>query len=165
MPSDYKQILRGVTADEYGENHAQHVLHIYHGYVQSAERISSRRQRANSFFLTVNTGLVGFIGYLKLVDRPVSAEMSVLILVALTGAASSYLWYRMVRSYRDLNSAKFKIVHEIEQSLPLRPYEAEWELVGRGNDPDRYLPFTRIEAGVPWIFIAAYGAVILLSIL
>ena len=63
-----------------------------------------------------------------------------------------------------MNSGKFKVVHEIEKELPLSPYDAEWEALGRGNDPKLYLPFTRIEIWVPGIFGALHGIVFLLSV-
>ncbi|CAD7855405.1 MAG: hypothetical protein [Olavius algarvensis Gamma 1 endosymbiont] len=66
------------------------------------------------------------------------------------------MWYRLVRSYRDLNSTKYKVIHEIEKSLPISPYDAEWEAVGRGEDPKLYSPFTHIEVFIPWVFIVLY---------
>ena len=31
-------------------------------------------------------------------------------------------WARGIRSYREINSAKFKVIHAIERRLPLAPY-------------------------------------------
>ena len=75
-----------------------------------------------------------------------------------------FLWYRLVRSYKDMNSGKFKVVHEIEAMLPVKPYDAEWTALGKGERPDLYLPFTHIETKVPWVF-AAIHAVVLLQLL
>ena len=85
-------------------------------------------------------------------------------IISLAGLVLSYVWYRLIRSYKDMNSGKFKVVHEIEKELPLSPYDAEWEALGRGNDPKLYLPFTRIEIWVPGIFGALHGIVFLLSV-
>ena len=90
--------------------------------------------------------------------------VSTLWLVAAAGIALSYLWYRLIRSYRDLNTAKFKVIHEIEKRLPLSPYDAEWEAMGRGNNPMLYKPFTHIETGVPWVFVVLHALVLLHSI-
>jgi hypothetical protein len=56
------------------------------------------------------------------------------------------------------------VVHEIEKHLPVRPYDAEWEALGRGENKKLYWPFTHIENYVPWIFILLYGTVIAYSI-
>ena len=49
--------------DSYGESYQAHSLEIYKLYVQMADNISARRQSANSFFLTVNTAIIGIVGY------------------------------------------------------------------------------------------------------
>jgi hypothetical protein len=74
-------------------------------------------------------------------------------LIALAGIAISFMWYRLIRSYRDLNSAKFQVLHQIEKKLPISPFDAEWEAVGRGKNSKLYLPFTNIEVGIPWVFL------------
>ena len=48
--------------DSYGESYQAHSLEIYKLYVQMADNISARRQSANSFFLTVNTAIIGIVG-------------------------------------------------------------------------------------------------------
>jgi hypothetical protein len=83
------------------------------------------------------------------------------VVVAIAGIAISYMWYRLVRSYKDLNTAKFKVIHEIESQLPIAPYDAEWEAVGRGKAPELYLPFTHVEIYVPWVFIILHAIVAL----
>lgn len=67
-----------------------------------------------------------------------------------------YMWYRLIQSYKQINSGKFKVIHKIEQNLPISPYDTEWEMLGRGEDPKRYLPFTHIEIFVPWIFLGLH---------
>ncbi len=79
------------------------------------------------------------------------------LLIPLASCLLCYLWYRIIRSYRDLNSAKFKVIHAIEEYLPLRPYDAEWESVERGKNPKLYLPFTHVEGIVPWLFMGFYA--------
>lgn len=159
----FEEILRGAQLESYGESYKSHVLEIYRTYLEMADRISARREATNSFFLTINTALTGLIGYLG-ATAPESATLDRRVPMAIAGIAISYLWYRIVRSYRDLNSAKFKVVHEIEKLLPLRPYDAEWEAVGRGKDRARYLPFTHVEIVVPWVFAALHLFVVLSAI-
>ncbi len=144
--------------DSYGESYQAHSLEIYKLYVQMADNISARRQSANSFFLTVNTAIVGIVGYVG------GTSGSWNWIISLAGLVLCYTWYRLIRSHKDMNSGKFKVVHEIEKELPLSPYDAEWEALGRGNDPKLYLPFTRIEIWVPGIFGALHGIEFLLSV-
>lgn len=159
-PSGFKEKLMGVPPEQYGDSYGQHVIEIYRTYLEMADRISSRRENANSFFLTLNTVVVGFVGYLVGTVNPASHDPW-LSLIGIAGILLSYLWYRIIRSYRGLNSAKFRVVHEIERLLPLRPYDAEWEFVGRGKNPKLYLPFTHVEITIPWIFLFLHVAALM----
>lgn len=47
---------------EYGNNYKPHLFEQYKLYIQSAEKISDRRQNANNYFITINTALISFLG-------------------------------------------------------------------------------------------------------
>lgn len=147
-----KKLYSSDSPENYGRQgvYQSHLLEQYKIYHSSAENISTRRQTANVFFVTLNTVLVSLVSYISL---GISNSSKFYWLVSLAGIAISYMWYRLVRSYKDLNSAKFKVIHEIEKSLPICPYDTEWEVVGRGENPELYLPFANIEVYVPWVFI------------
>jgi hypothetical protein len=122
--------LPSIPEGEYGENYRAHLLEQYKQYLNMADKISDRRSTANTFFLTINTALLSAFGIANLTSQK---TYPLLFIVGSIGAIIlSYSWYRLVRAYRDLNTAKFKVVHEIENNLPIRPFEAEWEAVGRG---------------------------------
>jgi len=164
MADDLKINLIGTGRDDYLGDYDDHLLEQYKLYVEMTDRISQRRQTANIFFLTINTALVALLG--AAVPSGLGLLESVwYVIVGLAGVVLSFSWYRLVCSYRDLNSAKFKVVHEIEQHLPLRPYEAEWKTVGQGEESKLYLPFTHIETRVPWVFMLLYVALIAASFL
>lgn len=148
--------LRGVEAGEYGPSYRDHALDIYRVYLEMADRISARREKANSFFLAVNTAVIALLA--KDAFGGNAAKFRALeLLVPVAAGVLCYLWYRIIRSYRDLNSAKFKVIHAIERQLPLRPYDAEWESVERGKNPKLYLPFTHVEGVVPWLFMTFHA--------
>src|SRR5215207_998331 len=145
---DPDNFLYRESANEYGDQYQNHLLEEYKLYVQMADKISERRQSANSFFLTVNTALIAFLGLVATPnvgsDPGVAANPPLpwVLVVSAAGVVLCYTWFRLVRSYKDLNSGKFKVIHAIESRLPSSPYDAEWEAVGRGEDPMLYLPFT-----------------------
>jgi len=155
------EVLFSKSPDEYGSRYQSDYIEIYKIYVASADNISSRRQTANSFFLTLNTALLAFLGYAK---PSFGQSIGRLILLGtLAGILLCFIWYRLIKSYKGLNSGKFKVIHLIEHNLPLAPYDAEWEAVGRGSDSKKYMPFTHIEVYVPWVFAVIYVIVLLLS--
>jgi hypothetical protein len=136
-----------------------HLLEQYKLYVDMADRIGTRRHTANSYFLSVNVALLGFVGYLTTKDSP-----NYLWLLGIAGIALSYAWQRLILSYKGLNAAKFNVIHAIEKRLPISPYEAEWEAVGRGENEKLYKPFTHIELNVPWVFVALHTFVFLRTV-
>lgn len=156
--------LIGISRQDYGPDYNSHVLEIYKMYVEMADNISERRQKANSFFLTLNSAIVALVGYVNLSNSNLTTTASFFWLVALAGMILSYLWYRLVRSYKDMNSGKFQVIHVIESHLPLRPYDAEWTALGKGDDPKLYLPFTNIEKYVPWVFLCIHFFVLIRSL-
>lgn len=144
---------------KYDDGPAQsHLLDQYKLYVEMADRVSGRRLTANTYFLSVNTALLGYVAYIA------KENTSYLWLLGLAGVALCWLWFRIIRSYRDLNTSKFAVVHEIEKLLPLSPYAAEWELAGKGKNSGKYHPLTHIETGVPIIFLVLHAFVVLRTI-
>lgn len=132
-----------------------HLLEQYKLYVEMADRISQRRTTANSYFLSVNSAILAFVGYLTTKD-----SFEYMWLLAIAGIVLCLLWHAIVTSYRDLNTAKWAVVHMIEARLPISPYAAEWEKVERGKNPRLYRPLSHIERGVPWIFLALHAVVL-----
>lgn len=154
MRKKVTDILFPRNEQSYGTDYKAHYLDIYKMYVSAADTISSRRESANTYFLSINTVLVGLTGYLD------KNEQCAKFAIGVAGIVLSYFWYRLLLSYKGLNSAKFKVIHEIESNLPLSPYNAEWEFLGRGNKSDKYKPFTHIEIWVPRVFFCLYIVVI-----
>jgi len=156
----YKEVLLSNSETEYGSSYKKDVLELYKTYLEMTDRISSRRQSANSFFLTINTALVGLVSYIQIGRN----DSSWYWLIAIAGIFICFTWYRLIRSYKDMNTGRFKVIHEIEKILPLAVYDSEWEALGRGKNPKIYLQFTKIELRVPLIFAMIHAFVILYSV-
>jgi hypothetical protein len=161
-PDEWGLFTEVPDAPEYPaqEKYQAHLLEQYKLYVEMADRVSGRRQTTNSYFLSINSALLAFVGYIT-TQGPSAAY---LWLVGGAGILLSMLWFQIVTSYRDLNSAKFKIIGEIERRLPLNLYAAEWNMVGRGTNPKLYRPLSHIERGVPWVFIGLHVYVVIRSV-
>lgn len=125
-----------------------------------ADRVSARRALANTFFLTVNTGLVALLG-----------GQSLRWYVAAAGIVFAFAWWMLLRSYRELNDAKFKVILEIERQLPVALFTDEWDHLTQPNTerklwpPGDLLTWTRgyhelgaVERVVPLAFVAIYVA-------
>lgn len=153
------QLIRH-TKETYGKSFKADLFEQYKLYVESAERVSERRVSANNYLLTVNAFLVTLYGILA--ASPYKSYSTILVPVA--GILVSLTWYRIIISYRNLNSVKFKVIHELEQHMPAALYEYEWQKAEEGRGK-AYHPLTHLERWVPIVFTALYGLLALLGLL
>jgi hypothetical protein len=135
---------------------------LYKLAVEMADRISARRGAANSFFLTVNTGVLAVIGV-----------ATVRWYLAAAGIVMCVTWWALLKSYRELNRAKFGVILAIERQLPARVYSDEWQQLRKESVSFtlrpaimrawfvQYKELGYIERIVPWVFVLIYLADIL----
>lgn len=147
-----------VTSDSYGsrEQYNKHIFEQYKLMVDSADKISARRNLANTFFLTLHTFLIGAAGFIHEKGPAVrSAWFNIFLLIAVLSLC--YMWHRLLISYRQLNAAKFQVIRDFETRLPSSPFwNAEWDYLGRGTNPKLYRALTDIERFVPSLFAVLY---------
>lgn len=131
------------------------VLEQYRLYVEMTDRVSARRGLANSFFLSLNTGIFALASLFGKSPPPDTAVWLVIPLIAILGQC--FAWFYLVRSYRLLNSAKFQVIGALEERLPASPFwKAEWWALGEGRNRAQFWPLSHIEQWVPVLFALAY---------
>jgi len=159
------------------------LLELYKNAVEMADRVSSRRAGANTFFLTLNTTLVAVVGIVSSARKPPSQgsvpsfDAFGLVLTAIAGIVLAVVWRALLAYYRRLNGAKFDVINKLEQQLPAQPYADEWAILhpGEPNEPEpvlerqqvierlrrwrrksRHREATVIEQVVPIVFVVIY---------
>lgn len=149
--------------EEYGQNYSEHLMEQYKLYIEMVDRVSQRRATANNFFLAANTLLVSIFGAIMGKDAlSPNSNGTWFPLFAISGLAFSIAWFFIVRSYSQLNSGKFKVIHAIEEKLPLALFKTEWTALGEGLDPKLYRPLTDIERYAPLTFAILYIIILLI---
>lgn len=140
------------------------IIDLYKMAVEMADRVSARRASANTYFLTLHTGLAAFVGVLSSARRPGGpprVDDAALAIVSGAGAVLAIAWWLLLRSYRDLNRAKFKVINEIEaEHLPVHVFTTEDRYL-KGDDPvpslwGRYAELGLVERVVPVVFLGVY---------
>ena len=141
------------------ELYQNHIMEQYKLYVEMADRISSRRNLTNVFFLTLNTSIIAGIGFsLEKLELEITTPILLIFISTITILIVDWWW--LLRSYRNLNSAKYKVIGHIEKRLPSSPYwKAEWRELGFGKDIRKYLPLSLLESFVPFVFLIIYLAI------
>jgi hypothetical protein len=149
--------VNNYTDKHTGDNYENHYVEQYKLYLNILNAASDRRNRSNEFFLGLNTAIIGVLGYLKTKD--LSDNVIIFIFVPFVGIAICYCWYQIIISYKQLHRAKFNIIHNIEEKLPLSLFKTEWELLGKGVDYLKYRKISSIEKNIPIIFIILYSII------
>jgi hypothetical protein len=127
------------------------VIEVYKVMVNSAEKVSDRRQVTNNFYGTLSSAIIAAIG-LAFNAR----EQSVLAYLFTVGLVSATAWLLHLWKFTQLNSAKFKLILELEKSLPFQPFTKE------SVTPSQFLRFSWIEALVPIILLFGYCTLLVL---
>ena len=106
-------------------------------------------------FLALHTGLLGLaIGLAGLSLGHNEIAIAGLI-ASVFGLPFAWVWYLVLESYRQLNTAKFKVIHDLEKQLPVTPYIDE-AAAGRALPSEEYKPLTKREEWVPKVFAFGY---------
>ena len=150
--------------EEYGSNYRPHLLEQYKLYVEMADRISNRRAQTNRFYISLLSGLLALLSIV--VGRDIFSDFQTIVfsVISVLGLTLCALWNVNIRSYRQLNSGKFKVIHEMEQQLPFPCYNREWEILRGGEKSKKYLQFTRVEQYVSSILVIPYILLFLYSL-
>ena len=140
------------------------VLALYQMAVEMADRVSARRGLANSFFLTINSALLTVAGLAPEWSSRHQSPFASLVLAA-AGLILSGAWWTLLRSYRQLNEAKFQVINKIEEQFPVTPFTSEWRyLTGTRKPWQRYFELGRVERVVPIVYAAIYVATFVRSL-
>ena len=111
-------------------------------YLGTAEKVADRRAQANSWMLSVNSGIVALDGFLK----------SVNIALPVAGVITCVAWALLLKSYREINRAKFQVLSDLEPDLPASPITSELQIY----DKEGRLSLSLVESLIPGCFGLLY---------
>ncbi len=157
------------------------ILEIYKTAVEMADRVSARRAGANTFFVTVITALAAVVGIVSSARKPPphgnvpTFDAFGLVTTAFAGIVLAFVWWMLLRYYRRLSRAKWKVINELETRLPAQPFTDEWKHLHpdepTSDEELAKLPWRRrvhlrsqhreatvVEQFVPFVFMAIYLA-------
>jgi hypothetical protein len=136
------------------------LLEQYKMAAEMADRISARRGAANGFYFTVTSALLA------------TSESLSLAAASGAGIALSAAWWMQLRSYRNLNAAKYVVINKLEERLPAKVFTDEWEILKRksvertvlrskvlwrlGQPLSRYVELGVVEQVVPFVYLALF---------
>lgn len=149
--------------EEYNGDFNKDLLEQYKLYVEMMDRISNRRNKSHYFYISLLSGMLAILSFLfeQNILLNNSTLNNILLLISILGICLCLTWFFHIGSYRQINEAKFKIIIEMENSLPYKCYKKEWDEVKE----KKYVKLTIIEQIIPIIFIILYGILFYFSVI
>ena len=145
-------ILKNLFTDE--EN-KQILFDQYRLYVEMANEVSNRREKANKFYILIISLFITIFSTITSITHEIIIFIVPIIIIPSIG----YTWMKNIESYSTLNHGKFDVITEIENKLPAKGFTIEWELIELYNHNE----LTKIEKKIPIIVsIIAVIAIILI---
>jgi hypothetical protein len=121
--------------------------------VEMANSVSQRRDAMNNIFITLNLAIIAAVSF-------VWNAKTVFLLIA--GIVLCVIWLLFIRNFKLLNEAKFHVINEIEEKLPMKPFGCEWEKLQSNK---KYMDGTKLERALPITFIGLYVAAIVVLLI
>ncbi len=137
-------------------------LELYKLHAELADRVSQRREAANRLHI----GILSALGVVASVFVKIGTTESldfVFLAVGILGLVVSTSWWAVIRSYRQLNSGKFKVLDELEDEIVFPFFRREWEVLKTGKK-NRYWELTNVESFLPVVFGILFVAVIIIGL-
>lgn len=155
--------LEVINPERYGARFQQDLLEEYKLYVEMADQASTRRVQSNHFYISVISTLLG-LNIVLLETNVLSKENSFLMsILSLLGILLCVIWYVNINSYKQLNSLKFQVIHEMELYLPFPCFAREWNILK--VDSKRYSRTSNIEKYIPFVVALLHGVIFLYTFL
>ena len=141
------------------------IMQQYKMFVQTSEDLVSRKQSVNTFYVTLNSILLGGIVSILCALPDFLAGQSYLIFLltiflSVIGGVVCMSWITLLSSYGDLNKSKMAIIGCIEEHLALKLFDTEWAILTRTIGNKKYKSFTVKEIGIAWVFLVMYAVLI-----
>jgi hypothetical protein len=133
----------------------------YSMMVQSWESLIARRQTVNTLYVSATAALLAVIGaVISTFDKTgIATSAAGVAVLSLLGAALSFNWRRTLVSYGILSAAKSDVVHALEEYMPARLFDAEWQVL----ESKRYTSTTKADTQSATFFMLLFLAIALVA--
>jgi hypothetical protein len=147
----------------------QAALEQYKAYIVDLGNFGTRYSRAHSLYFSLLGATIAVLGLTdsgKLLGGPLRGH--VVWIVAAFGIGLCLLWLATANYYSAAFAAKFKVLRELEKSLPVQPYTMETRLLGLRVDQEeppagKRRALISIEQLIPVVFILLIVALAVLA--
>lgn len=134
------------------EDKKQDVLAIWQTCVEMANGVSQRRDTMNNLFVTLNIAVIAAVSWMWDVKT---------VFLCVAGLVICVVWLLYINNFKRLNTAKFRVIYDLEERLGVTPFKDEWDILKKTK---RYLEGTKLERILPITFALGYAVVFVILI-
>lgn len=134
------------------EDKKQDVLAIWQTCVEMANGVSQRRDTMNNLFVTLNIAVIAAVSWMWDVKT---------VFLCVAGLVICVVWLLYINNFKRLNTAKFRVIYDLEERLGVTPFKDEWDILKKTK---RYLEGTKLERILPIAFAVGYAVVFVILI-
>ena len=116
---------------DYKGSYENDLLEQYKLYVELMDRINERVQQSYYSFLTINSAIVGGLGYFQIHAKEVAENVFayfLLLIISYLALIFCLGWLKSIKSLRDHYERRLEIIKLIEEKLPLSLFNTELKL-------------------------------------
>lgn len=148
------------------KNNPEFFYKQYEMMVASAERVTDRRLALSTFYVSLFTLALGaqtfLAGKMMSDSSPPLGEngwaQASLYSFFFAGLVLCQVWRVQIAAYKTLNTAKFKVINEMEAQLPVAIFADEWKELQKGN---RWSGLASVESWLPAFLLFLFFAAVL----
>ena len=141
------------------------LIEQYKLYVEMTDKVSERRIDATKLHISLLTALLAAVSLALGQNLSTKNQNFILVMTGIMGVALCFVWFFNINTYRQLNSLKFKVIHEMEKELPFACYSREWEILDKNPKEYKYRRLWKIEQLVPLLLLIIYLVLLIYSLL
>lgn len=134
------------------EDKKQDVLAIWQTCVEMANGVSQRRDTMNNLFVTLNIAVIAAVSWMWDVKT---------VFLCVAGLVICVVWLLYINNFKRLNTAKFRVIYDLEERLGVTPFKDEWDILKKTK---RYLEGTKLERILPIAFALGYAVIFVILI-
>ncbi|MCQ2472466.1 MAG: hypothetical protein MJ147_10580 [Clostridia bacterium] len=139
--NDYVNLLNNIK-----DANDEKLFEQYKFFAKTSEDLLTRRQAANSFYLSANVAIITIAGtMLSIESLNMKFRALFCLITCIIGLIINRSWHQILESYGINNSSKMVILQMIEKKLPASLFDAEWNVMDRPYKKEPYVSFTKSE--------------------
>ncbi len=135
------------------------LMEQYKAYLADLQQIGTKLDTNRSFMLSILTLLFVFLSLGGKDGALIKIAPELTKIILFVAVVICFAWYARIKTYGAIIKSKFVVLHEIENGLPFKCFQREWDLFSK----EKPTFLISIDKWIPFILMAAFIAVVVVQ--